>query len=105
MNKRFLHELNLKSNREVINKNLFKIINVENKEELLRTKKGEASFVASGIEIFWELEVLLQSKGYLIISMKNITELKFSEKIKDNLRKRTLSEQIKMIFYLVFLMT
>ncbi len=27
--------------------------------------------------------------------MKNITELKFSEKIKDNLRKRTLSEQIK----------
>ena len=30
--------------------------------------------------------------------MKNITELKFSEKIKDNLRKRTLSEQIKNDF-------
>lgn len=45
VNKRFLHELNLKSNREVINKNLFKIINVENKEELLRVKKGEASLL------------------------------------------------------------
>ena len=98
VNKRFSHELNLKSNREVINKNLFKIINIENKEEFLRTKKGEASFVTSGIEVFWELDILLQSKGYLIISMKNITELKFSEKIKDNLRKRTLSEQIKNDF-------
>ena len=98
VNKRFLHELNLKSNREVINKNLFKIINIENKEEFLRTKKGEASLVTSGIEVFWELDILLQSKGYLIISMKNITELKFSEKIKDNLRKRTLSEQIKNDF-------
>lgn len=39
VNKRFSHELNLKSNREVINKNLFKIINIENKEEFLRTKR------------------------------------------------------------------
>ena len=98
VNKRFSHELNLKSNREVINKNLFKIINVENKEELLRIKKGEASRVTSEMEIFWELDILFQSNGYLIISMKNITELKFSEKIKDNLRKRTLSEQIKNDF-------
>ncbi len=42
VNKRFSHELNLKSNREVINKNLFKIINIENKEEFLRTKKGRS---------------------------------------------------------------
>lgn len=97
-NKRFLHELNLKSRRDIINKNLFKIIDIDNKDELLITKKGEASFVNSGIEVFWKLDILLQANGYLIISMKNITELKCSEKIKDNLRKRTLSEQIKNDF-------
>ena len=98
VNKRFSHELNLKSRRDIINKNLFKIIDIDNKDELLITKKGEASFVNSGIEVFWKLDVLLQANGYLIISMKNITELKCSEKIKDNLRKRTLSEQIKNDF-------
>lgn len=97
-NKRFLYELNLKNKREIINKNLFKIIDIDNKYELLITKKGEASFVTSGIEVFWRLEILLQVNGYLIISMKNITELKCSEKIKDNLRKRTLEEQIKNDF-------
>ena len=89
VNKRFSHELNLKSNREVINKNLFKIINIENKEEFLRTKKGEASFVDFWNRSFLGIRYFIKSKGYLIISMKNITELKFSEKIKDNLRKRT----------------
>ena len=53
VNKRFSDELNLKSNREVINKNLFKIINVENKEEFLRTKKGR-SFIC----YFWNRSFL-----------------------------------------------
>ncbi len=47
MNKRFSHELNLKSNREVINKNLFKIINIENKEEFLRTKREKLHLLLS----------------------------------------------------------
>ena len=61
-------------------------------------KKGEASFFTNGIENFWELHILLKTKGCLIIAMKNVTELKYSEKIKDNLRKKTLEEQIKNDF-------
>ncbi|MBS5922597.1 MAG: HAMP domain-containing histidine kinase, partial [Clostridium perfringens] len=52
----------------------------------------------NGIENFWELHILLNTKGCLIIAMKNVTELKYSEKIKDNLRKKTLEEQIKNDF-------
>ncbi len=98
VNKRFMNEFNLKSKRDIINKNLFRILNIENREQLLITKKGEALFVNDGIENFFELDILLQENGYLIISMKNITELKCAEKIKDNLRKRTLEEQIKNDF-------
>ncbi|TPE21950.1 sensor histidine kinase [Clostridium perfringens] len=98
VNKRFMNELNLKNKRDIINKNLFKIIDVKNKEELLLIKKGEASFFTNGIENFWELHILLKTKGCLIIAMKNVTELKYSEKIKDNLRKKTLEEQIKNDF-------
>lgn len=98
VNKRFMNELNLKNKRDIINKNLFKIIDVKNKEELLMIKKGEASFFTNGIENFWELHILLKTKGCLIIAMKNVTELKYSEKIKDNLRKKTLEEQIKNDF-------
>lgn len=98
VNKQLLHELQLKNKRGIINKNLFKIINIRNKEELLLTRKGEASLMVCGVEVFWELEVLMNSKGYLIIALKNITELKCSEKIKDNLRKRNLEEQIKNDF-------
>lgn len=98
VNKRFMNELNLKNKRGIINKNLFKILNIQNKEEFLITKKCEASFVKCGIEVFFELDILLNSNDYLIISMKNVTELKYSEKIKDDLRKRTLGEQIKSDF-------
>ena len=98
VNKRFMNELNLKNKRDIINKNLFKIIDVKNKEELLMIKKGEASFFTNGIENFWELHILLKTKGCLIVAMKNVTELKYSEKIKDNLRKKTLEEQIKNDF-------
>ena len=98
VNKRFMNEFNLKNKRDIINKNLFKILNIKNKEEFLITKKCEASFVDCGIEVFFELDILLNSNDYLIISMKNVTELKCAEKIKDNLRKRTLAEQIKNDF-------
>ncbi|MDZ5128207.1 sensor histidine kinase [Clostridium perfringens] len=98
VNKRFMNEFNLKNKRDIINKNLFKILNIKNKEEFLITKKCEASFVDCGIEVFFELDILLNSNDYLIISMKNVTELKYSEKIKDDLRKRTLEEQIKSDF-------
>ncbi|EPB8183389.1 HAMP domain-containing sensor histidine kinase [Clostridium perfringens] len=98
VNKRFMNEFNLKNKRNIINKNLFKILNIKNKEEFLITKKCEASFVDCGIEVFFELDILLNSNDYLIISMKNVTELKCAEKIKDNLRKRTLAEQIKNDF-------
>lgn len=98
VNKRFMNEFNLKNKRDIINKNLFKILNTKNKEEFLITKKCEASFVDCGIEVFFELDILLNSNDYLIISMKNVTELKYSEKIKDDLRKRTLEEQIKSDF-------
>lgn len=98
INKQFLNELNLKNNRQVINRNLFKIINIENKDEFLITKKGEASYSSGKIDIFWQLNILLQTKDYLIISMKNITEFKFSEKIKFDLGKRKLSEKIKNDF-------
>ncbi|HAT4347606.1 sensor histidine kinase [Clostridium perfringens] len=98
VNKRFMNELNLKNKRDIINKNLFKILDIKNKEEFLITKKCEASFVDCGIEVFFELDILLNSNDYLIISMKNVTELKCAEKIKDNLRKRTLAEQIKNDF-------
>lgn len=98
VNKRFMNEFNLKNKRGIINKNLFKILNIKNKEEFLITKKCEASFVDCGIEVFFELDILLNSNDYLIISMKNVTELKYSEKIKDDLRKRTLEEQIKSDF-------
>ncbi|MDZ4991758.1 sensor histidine kinase [Clostridium perfringens] len=98
VNKKLLHELKLKNKRDIINKNFFKIINIRNKEELLLTRKGEASLIVCGVEVFWELEVLINKKGYLLIALKNITELKCSEKIKDNLRKRTLEEQIKNDF-------
>ncbi|MDK0814675.1 sensor histidine kinase [Clostridium perfringens] len=98
INKQFSNELNLKNNRQVINRNLFKIINIENKDEFLITKKGEASYSSGKIEIFWQLNILLQTKDYLIISMKNITEFKFSEKIKFDLGKRKLSEKIKNDF-------
>ena len=98
VNKRFMNEFNLKNKRDIINKNLFKILNIKNKEEFLITKKCEASFVDCGIDVFFELDILLNSNDYLIISMKNVTELKYSEKIKDDLRKRTLEEQIKSDF-------
>ncbi|MDK0951979.1 sensor histidine kinase [Clostridium perfringens] len=98
INKQFSNELNLKNNRQVINRNLFKIINIENKDEFLITKKGEASYSSGKIEIFWQLNILLQTKDYLIISMKNITEFKFSKKIKFDLGKRKLSEKIKNDF-------
>lgn len=98
VNKRFMNEFNLKNKRDIINKNLFKILDIKNKEEFLITKKCEASFVDCGIEVFFELDILLNSNDYLIISMKNVTELKCAEKIKDNLRKRTLAEQIKNDF-------
>ena len=98
INKQFSNELNLKNNRQVINRNLFKIINIENKDEFLITKKGEASYSSGKIDIFWKLNILLQTKDYLIISMKNITEFKFSEKIKFDLGKRKLSEKIKNDF-------
>ncbi|MDK0806754.1 HAMP domain-containing sensor histidine kinase [Clostridium perfringens] len=98
INKQFSNELNLKNNRQVINRNLFEIINIENKDEFLITKKGEASYSSGKIEIFWQLNILLQTKDYLIISMKNITEFKFSEKIKFDLGKRKLSEKIKNDF-------
>ncbi|AMN36484.1 sensor histidine kinase [Clostridium perfringens] len=98
VNKRFMNEFNLKNKRDIINKNLFKILNIKNKEEFLITKKCEASFVECGIEVFFELDILLNSNDYLIISMKNVTELKYSEKIKDDLRKRVLEEQIKSDF-------
>lgn len=98
VNKRFMNEFNLKNKRDIINKNLFKILNIKNKEEFLITKKCEASFVDCGIEVFFELDILLNSNDYLIISMKNVTELKYSEKIKDDLRKRALEEQIKSDF-------
>ena len=98
INKQFSNELNLKNNRQVINRNLFKIINIENKDEFLITKRGEASYSSGKIEIFWQLNILLQTKDYLIISMKNITEFKFSEKIKFDLGKRKLSEKIKNDF-------
>ena len=98
INKQFLNELNLKNNRQVINRNLFKIINIENKDEFLITKKGEASYSSGKIDVFWQLNILLQTKDYLIISMKNITEFKFSEKIKFDLGKRKLSEKIKNDF-------
>ncbi|HAT4141045.1 TPA: HAMP domain-containing histidine kinase [Clostridium perfringens] len=98
INKQFSNELNLKNNRQVINRNLFKIINIENKDEFLITKRGEASYSSDKIEIFWQLNILLQTKDYLIISMKNITEFKFSEKIKFDLGKRKLSEKIKNDF-------
>lgn len=98
VNKRFMNEFNLKNKRNIINKNLFKILDIKNKEEFLITKKCEASFVDCGIEVFFELDILLNSNDYLIISMKNVTELKCAEKIKDNLRKRTLAEQIKNDF-------
>ena len=98
INKQFSNELNLKNNRQVINRNLFKIINIENKDEFLITKKGEASYSSGKIDIFWQLNILLQTKDYLIISMKNITEFKFSEKIKFDLGKRKLSEKIKNDF-------
>ncbi|MDM0448114.1 ATP-binding protein [Clostridium perfringens] len=98
INKQFLNELNLKNNRQVINRNLFKIINIENKDEFLITKKGEASYSSDKIDVFWQLNILLQTKDYLIISMKNITEFKFSEKIKFDLGKRKLSEKIKNDF-------
>ena len=68
INKQFSNELNLKNNRQVINRNLFKIINIENKDEFLITKKGEASYSSGKIEIFWQLNILLQTKDYLIIS-------------------------------------
>ena len=98
INKQFSNELNLKNNRQVINRNLFKIINIENKDEFLITKKGEASYSSGKIDIFWQLNILLQTKDYLIISMKNITEFKFSKKIKFDLGKRKLSEKIKNDF-------
>ena len=98
INKQFSNELNLKNNRQVINRNLFKIINIENKDEFLITKRGEASYSSGKIDIFWQLNILLQTKDYLIISMKNITEFKFSEKIKFDLGKRKLSEKIKNDF-------
>lgn len=98
INKQFSNELNLKNNRQVINRNLFKIINIENKDEFLITKKGDASYSSGKIDIFWQLNILLQTKDYLIISMKNITEFKFSEKIKFDLGKRKLSEKIKNDF-------
>lgn len=98
VNKRFMNEFNLKNKRDIINKNLFKILNIKNKEEFLITKKCEASFVDCGIEVFFELDILLNSNDYLIISMKNVSELKYSEKIKDDLRKRALEEQIKSDF-------
>ncbi|WP_138289341.1 sensor histidine kinase [Clostridium perfringens] len=98
INKQFSNELNLKNNRQVINRNLFKIINIENKDEFLITKRGEALYSSGKIEIFWQLNILLQTKDYLIISMKNITEFKFSEKIKFDLGKRKLSEKIKNNF-------
>lgn len=98
VNKRCLYELNLKGKRKLINKNLFKIIKVHNEEEFFREKKGEASLKILGREIFWELDILLKSNNYLIISMKNITEFKYSEKIRNNLNKKTLSEQIKNDF-------
>ncbi|GAA0093633.1 sensor histidine kinase [Clostridium perfringens] len=98
VNKRFMNEFNLKNKRDIINKNLFKILNIKNKEEFLITKKCEASFVDCEIEVFFELDILLNSNDYLIISMKNVTELKYSEKIKDDLRKRVLEEQIKSDF-------
>ncbi|HAT4137607.1 TPA: HAMP domain-containing histidine kinase [Clostridium perfringens] len=98
INKQFSNELNLKNNRQVINRNLFKIINIENKDEFLIKKRGEASYSSGKIEIFWQLNILLQTKDYLIISMKNITEFKFSEKIKFDLGKRKLSEKIKNDF-------
>lgn len=98
VNKKLLHELKLKNKRDIINKKFFKIINIRNKEELLLTRKGEASLEVCGVEVFWELEVLMNQKGYLIMALKNITELKCSERIKDNLRKRNLEEQIKNDF-------
>ncbi|ELC8441882.1 HAMP domain-containing histidine kinase [Clostridium perfringens] len=98
VNKKLLHELKLKNKRDIINKKFFKIVNIRNKEELLLTRKGEASLMVCGVEVFWELEVLMNQKDYLIMALKNITELKCAERIKDNLRKRNLEEKIKNDF-------
>lgn len=98
VNKILVHELRLKNRRDIINRNLFKILNIYNKEELLLTKKGEASLIICGVEMFWDVYIILEADGFLIISLKNISELKRSEKIKNNLKKRTLEEQIKNDF-------
>lgn len=98
LNKRLVHELRLKNKRDIINRNLFKILNIHNKEELLLTKKGEASLIICGVEMFWDVYIILEGDDFLIISLKNISELKRSEKIKNNLKKRTLEEQIKNDF-------
>lgn len=98
LNKRLVHELRLKNRRDIINRNLFKILNIHNKEELLLTKKGEASLIICGVEMFWDVDIILEADDFLIISLKNISELKRSEKIKNNLKKRTLEEQIKNDF-------
>lgn len=97
-NKKFIEELNLTNKKSIINKNFFEILNVENKKEFLMTRKSTAFFNKYGMEMFWEVEILTENCDYIIIALRNISEVKKSEKIKDNLRKKTLEEQIKNDF-------
>lgn len=97
-NKEFLKEIRVDHKRKIINRNIFDFINIDSKEKFLLTKNGVAYLVLNGEEIFWEIEILAETINNLIISLKNITEFKKSEKIRDNLNKTTLEEQIKNDF-------
>lgn len=97
-NKKFINELKLDNKKSIINKNFFELLNIENKQEFLITRKGTAFINKYGTEVFWEVEILSENGDHIIISLRNISEVKKSEKIKDNLRKKTLEEQIKNDF-------
>ncbi len=97
-NKEFIKEIGVSEKRKIINKNIFNLIEVKNKEKFLLTKSGVASLEINGEKIFWEIEILAETKDDLIISLKNITEFKKSEKIREDLNKENLEEQIKNDF-------
>ncbi len=97
-NKEFVKEMRVSDKRKIINKNIFDLVEVKNKEKFLLTKSGVASLKINDYEIFWDIEILAETRDKLIISLKNITEFKKSEKIRADLNKETLEEQIKNDF-------
>lgn len=97
-NKEFTKEFKIKNKRELINKNIFDLIKVENKDMFILSKRGVGYAVCKGEEKFWNLEIIADTKENLIISLENISELKHAEKIKGNLNKKGLEEQIKKDF-------